>query len=185
LPALLAGMIYMNLDQSIFNFIYNLSGENQLLDFLGVFFADYAGYLLLLVVLITVFFFESWKKKIYYLSLISLSTLISRGIITELVRFFYYKSRPFEALEITPLITEATKAAFPSGHMAFYTALILPMFLVDGRKGLYMGVIVALMGLARVFVGVHWPLDILGGILTGLVSFYLVYKFILRGLESK
>jgi membrane-associated phospholipid phosphatase len=33
------------------------------------------------------------------------------------------------------------------------------------------------MGLARVVAGVHWPLDILGGAIIGILSTWIIYQF--------
>ncbi len=167
------------LDQRLFFWIHSFAGKSRLLDFLGIFLADYLGYFLIAAVIILVFrFFDDWKKRWHYFSLALLSAILSRGIFTELIRFFYYRPRPFLVLNFTPLIVEMNEGAFPSGHMSFYLALILPVFLINKRWGWRLTAGVLLMGLARVFIGVHWPADILGGIVTALVSFYLVKKYL-------
>lgn len=167
------------LDQRLFFWIHNLAGKSRLLDFLGIFLADYLGYFLIAAVIILVFIsFEDWRKRWHYFFLVLLSTILSRGIFTELIRFFYYRPRPFLVLNFTPLIAEMNEGAFPSGHMSFYLALILPVFLINKRWGWRLTAGVLLMGLARVFIGVHWLADILGGMATALISFYLVKTYL-------
>ncbi|MBI3046312.1 MAG: phosphatase PAP2 family protein [Candidatus Harrisonbacteria bacterium] len=169
----------MNFDLALFNLIHNLSGKSRLLDFFGVFFADYFGYFLIIAVGLILFSRNGWKEKYRYFSLISLAVILSRGIFTELIRFFWHRPRPFLVLNFTPLIEQANQGAFPSGHAAFYFALILPVFLINKKWGNYLAAGVLLMGLSRIFVGVHWPLDIAGGALAAILS-VLVAKRILR-----
>lgn len=162
------------MDQQLFLLIHNLAGKSRLLDFLGIFFAEYFGYFLIILALAAIFSLDGWKKKMYYLAFFSLTTVLSRGIITETIRFFYHRPRPFLVLDFTPLIEEINKGAFPSGHAAFYFALALPVFLINKKWGWYFMGGAFLMGLARIFVGVHWPLDILGGFFTAFLSMRLI-----------
>ena len=99
----------------------------------------------------------------------------SEALIKEKSRVVeYLRAEGFAVLNFDPLIAEMNKGAFPSGHAAFYFALILPVFLIDKRLGQYLTGAVLLMGIARVFVGVHWPADILAGAAVAVVSFYFV-----------
>ena len=71
-----------------------------------------------------------------------------------------------------------TQKAFPSGHTTtvFTFAYVLILFV---KKNLWRNLlfsIALLIGLSRVIVGVHWPLDILGGILVGIVSALLGFS---------
>jgi len=164
-----------NLDQALFNLIHNLAGKSRLLDLSAIFFAEYAGYFLIIAaVIILGLFLEDWKKRLHYFFWIVLALILSRGIFTELIRFFYYRPRPFVALNFTSLIDQADKGAFPSGHAAFYFALAGVVFLINKKAGQYLIAGAILIGFARVFAGVHWPLDIAGGALVAFLSVYIV-----------
>ncbi len=162
-----------NFDLSIFNAIHDLAGKSRLLDFFGVFFADYSGYLLVLAAIVILSVESDWRKKFLNFSLLAMSLIISRGIITEAVRFVYYRPRPFVALDFNPLIAEVNRGAFPSGHAAFYFALTGVIWILDRKWGWRFGAAAILMGLARIFTGVHWPLDVVAGSATGLASVLL------------
>ena len=170
----------MLLDQKVFNLIYGFAGKSRFLDLLGIFFAEYSGYILIIIVAFLVFSARGWKKRIHYLSLIALTTILSRGIIAEFIRLVYPRLRPFKELGINALVNHSNESAFPSGHMAFYFAFILPVFCINKRAGWYLSGAVFLMGIARVFTGVHWPTDIIGGIAVAAASFYIVHKYILK-----
>ena len=105
------------------------------------------------------------------------AAILSRFVVAEVIRFFYDRPRPFKVFDITPLIAHSAGASFPSGHAAFYFALALPIFLIDRKWGWYAIVAAVLIGMARVFVGVHWPLDILAGLLVASLSVYTIKLF--------
>jgi undecaprenyl-diphosphatase len=161
-------------DVALFNSIHGLAGVSRLLDFMGIFFAEYAGYFLIGIFLVWLFWKYEGRQRLYILLFTSLSLIISRGIMTEVIRFAYHRLRPFVALQFTPLIEQADKGSFPSGHATFYFALAAAIWLRDRRAGSYFFAAAALMGLARVFVGVHWPLDIIGGALVACATVYVV-----------
>lgn len=162
-------------DQKFFLLIHGLTGKIRFLDSLGVFLADYFGYFLLAA---AVYFIwregHDWKKRFRAFSFLALAIILSRGIFTELIRFFYYRPRPFMALDFAPLGEAVNKGAFPSGHAAFYFALAGTLLLFNRRAGVYFGIGAAAIGLARIFTGLHWPLDILGGLGTAILAVYLV-----------
>lgn len=167
----------------IFNLIHGLAGKFWLLDYFGIFLADYFGYLLILIAGILILKEKGWQGKIYFFSLISLSIILSRGIIAEIIKFFYPVSRPFSALNFEPLVNHSNAYnSFPSGHATFYFALAFAIFWFFYKRGEPAGIKLGwqflvgtlFISVARVFSGVHWPLDILAGALIGIASVFLV-----------
>ena len=130
---------------------------------------------------------------------VAIACLVAYGI-NLLLEQFVFEPRPFVSHKVHLLLAHAADASFPSDHTAWSFAVIgmfvfafLPIFIAVRRKRdakeqwlgaglrgkLFMFIIVALVigcmiGLARVFVGVHYPGDILGGAVDGLVGAYLV-----------
>ncbi|MBP1040448.1 phosphatase PAP2 family protein [Vagococcus sp. BWB3-3] len=114
-----------------------------------------------------------WYRK--YLSealwLIINSALIA-GVGNYLIKFAFQRPRP----SVPHLVTE-THFSFPSGHamgsMLFYGTLIviLPILISNPRLRLaaqiLLGLLILLVGISRIYVGVHYPTDILGGYLLG------------------
>ncbi len=159
-------------DLAVFNYIHGLAGYSRLLDFIGIFFAEYSGYAMIMIFLVWVFWSHGQRQRFQILLFILLSLIISRGILTEAIRFIYHRPRPFNVLDFSPLIEQIDKGAFPSGHAAFYFVFAAVIWMRDRRLGNYFLAVAALMGMGRVFAGVHWPMDIIGG---GLVAFASVY----------
>lgn len=135
-----------------------------------VFSAKYLGYILLAIFLIL--FFKNRRKDFLIIPL--LSALLSRFVFTELIRFFYFRPRPFIEQGITPLFDYAPSASFPSGHAAFFFALSAGIYHYNKKVGLWFFAASAAISLARVLAGVHYFTDILGGFAIGVFSFWLV-----------
>lgn len=168
----------MVFDTAAFQFIDSLAGKFKILDWFGIFLADYLGYFLILFAILLIITKTNWKERFYFFSLTALSIILSRGIITETIRFFYSRQRPFSVLGIQPLIEHSPAGAFPSGHMTFYFALAFSVFLFNKKWGWRFLGAAFLIGLARIYVGVHWPLDIISGALIGIFSVLIIKKII-------
>lgn len=162
------------MNQYLFNLIHRFAGHSALLDFTGVFFANYLPYLLALGFLWLLFKEKNWRRRWYYFAEGAVAVILSRGIVTEVIRHFYYHVRPFEFYNFTPLIPESG-SSFPSGHAAFFFALALAIWYMNRTWGIWYLALSLVNGLSRIYVGVHWPYDIFGGIVVGLVSAFLVH----------
>lgn len=171
-------------NQNLFNFLNNFALNNFWADTIIIFLAQFFGYLLL-AVFFYFFLKNDWKdkylrKKIFLISL--LSVVFSRLVFTEIMRFFYHHNRPFIGNSINQLLFHETNYSFPSGHAAFYFALAFSVFLFDKKWGGIFLIGAALISVARIIAGVHWPLDILGGLIFAILSVFLS-RFLVKKLR--
>jgi undecaprenyl-diphosphatase len=74
------------------------------------------------------------------------------------------RPRPFVALGFTPLFPHAADSSFPSDHTLVAVALVGPLLWRAPRVGVWLGLWAALIGVARICAGVHYPTDVLGSI---------------------
>lgn len=149
------------------------------MDWLGIFLTDYLGYILILATIFLFFKQKKWSEKIYFFSVISLTIILSRGIIAEAIKFFDGRPRPFSVLNFQPLIeASGINTSMPSGHAAFYFALAFVILFFNKKTGFYFTIAAILMGFARIFTGVHWPTDILAGAAIAALSALLVKKLV-------
>lgn len=167
----------MSFDLYLFNLTNKCSGKKKWLDALNIFFAKYLIYILV-VVLAALAYYER-KPEMFFLPFIA--GLFSRFIINELIYIFYKRKRPLEALNIKSLINKPNYPAFPSGHASFSFAISFCLFPFNLSLAIIFLVLSFLIGMARIFSGVHWPSDILAGIIVGAFSaafINLIFKFL-------
>jgi len=169
----------MNLDYNIFQIINNLAEHWAWMDALAVFCASYLQYGLGLALVIFLFLGKDRLERIknYWLvGLAFLSAIVSRLVFCEIIKLLVDRSRPFETHQVIQLIAYEAGRSFPSGHAAFFFALAMAVYLFNKRLGWWFFAGAALIGLSRIYAGIHYPSDILGGALVGLGSGWLVVK---------
>lgn len=160
------------MNQEIFYYLNSFAGKSICFDSLIVFFGQYLAYILAVIFLLIVFKNKNWRMLIIG----AISVFLSRFVITEIIRHFYFVSRPFLNPAVHQLIFHETSGSFPSGHAAIFFALAMALYFFYKRWSILFFVFAILMGIARIIAGIHWPLDILGGAIIGIFSAYFVYK---------
>lgn len=103
------------------------------------------------------------------------AALIARVLLVSTIRFFIPRDRPFLSLPIDPAFI-VHSSSFPSGHAAFFFAFSTVVYRYDGRLGIASFVLTALVCIARIAAGVHYPSDILAGMVIGILSGLFVLK---------
>ena len=115
-------------------------------------------------------------KKTRKIGIISFLSLFASLIVNNLLlKNLVGRIRPYDACQtLLPLVAKPVDASFPSGHTgsSFASAYVMYRYLPK-REGVAAIVLAALIGLSRLYVGVHYPSDVLTGVLTGLWSGYL------------
>ncbi len=81
----------------------------------------------------------------------------------------FHLQRRRNAHSVVQLISHPDDASFPSDHLTFAFAVVAALYPVLGRTLWLWCLLGVLIGLARVFVGVHYPSDVLGGAILGAV----------------
>lgn len=86
------------------------------------------------------------------------------------------RTRPYEAVEGLHRIIEAqSDFSFPSGHTGCSFAAAVVLFVMCPRKaGIPAMILAVLIALSRLYVGVHFPTDVLGGALIGTAAALIV-----------
>ncbi len=143
------------------------------------FFVFNAEYAYLLIILLVGLFFvwqkKEIKKRIVYLSLFSLPLSY---IVAKIAGKLFYNPRPFVVDKITPLIYHAADNGFPSDHTLLSATLAFIVFCFNKKAGGLLIVLALLVGYARVFVGVHHFVDIVGSVVIAGVVVLGVNEFL-------
>lgn len=167
----------MSLDIKLFFLLNSFAGRSPVFDALVIFFADYLGYLLVAAFLFFVYFVhrgQGEKRDMLWVAV--LSTVAARGVLTPVVRYFWHRPRPFALWQVYQLVPESGYS-FPSGHAIFFFALGAALYLYNKKWGVWFFAVSFLMGIARIIAGVHYPSDILGGMVLGVITAYAVCAF--------
>lgn len=165
----------MQIDLAIFNAIHGLAGKWSLLDYLGIFCAVYLGYVLLFVLLC--FLLINGKKYWRMVAESVAAALFVRFVLVNFIRMLRFRPRPFTYENFNALIPyDYDKTSFPSGHASFYFALSAIIYAYNKKAGMFFFAASFLISLGRVFVGVHWPSDIVVGAVLGVVIGWLLNR---------
>ena len=162
----------ITLDTNLFLLLNNLAGRSHIFDLLIIFCGQYLAYLLVGAFLILAY--QTRNRSIFWVPLIA--ALIARLGITELIRFFYHRPRPFIVYPVHSLLSDSAWS-FPSGHATFFFALATGVYFSNNKWGILFFLATLVITIARVIAGVHYPSDIFGGMLIGIATVYLVRYF--------
>lgn len=118
-------------------------------------------------------FKKTRRCGIYLLLSLLLSMLMGKVILKNLIE----RPRPFitdpsVVLKIAP----PGSFSFPSGHTLDAFASATAIFLCDRKTGIVAFVVASLIAFSRMYLFVHYPTDILGGIIIGVCSAVVVVK---------
>ena len=199
----------IEVDLIFFQKINQFAGKWPLLDNLAIFFAEYLGYILILILLFflttrviakamrtafsslpsprkrgsvggdeaTASLTKDSKKYWPIIAQAILAAVLARFGITELIRFFWERPRPFIENNVNLLLSHSATGSFPSGHAAFFFALSAVVYFYNKKTGFFFFLASFLISISRVFCGVHWPSDIIAGAAIGIFSGWIIRLF--------
>jgi len=143
----------------------NQAGKIELLDALMVAFTIVGiGYVIVLVAV------PLWMKKKREAAFDVVVLVVVVTVLTEVIKILVDRQRPSLELSGVQTIISASGPSFPSAHAsrAFAVALLVA-FNSKRTWGIAALVIATLIAVSRVYLGVHWPSDVLFGALLGLL----------------
>jgi len=162
-----------SLNQWLFLAVNNLAGKNEILDRVGVFLGEQGPYFFIGLI-VYIYFKRQNKKEAVYATI----TVILAILLNHIVELFYFHPRPFADGLGVVLKEHIADSSFPSDHTTFMLALSwsLTMFKDTKKWGRNMLIFGTVLGLCRVFEGVHYPFDIFGALVMGHFSANMIYR---------
>ena len=98
-------------------------------------------------------------------------------VISEVLSKIFDRSRPFVASkEIVLLIPHNADGGFPSHHTTVMVAIAVALWFRNHNFGRLLFVLAILSGIARVGAGIHYPTDILAGVVIGAGTAWSIHK---------
>lgn len=167
------------MDWQIFQAINGLAGRWPLLDRLGILAANYLP-LVFFALLAMVWFTGARpleRERRQRMVVVTGIALVLAYLVGKLIDRFYFRPRPFTVHPVHQLLPHAPDSSFPSDHTILAFAVTTALLLVSRRLGLLALALGVLVAVARVFVGVHYPTDVLGGALLGSGMVLLLSRF--------
>jgi undecaprenyl-diphosphatase len=177
----------IDFDQRLFLVVNSKVGTFSIIDSSArIIGSDYLVPVFLSLVLIFLWHKESStlrRLKTRLTVLKSILTLLVACLIVIILNQILFRERPFNLIEANLIFYAPTDSSFPSNSVAAVVALTIPVFKTYRKIGWLMLSSSLCLAFCRVYVGIHFPGDVLGGILTALVSF--VFSTFLMNLFSK
>lgn len=162
------------MNYAIFRAINQLVGRYPLMDNMMIAISQKVRYLYVL------FFLVMWFRNTYN-KIVTISAGISAGltlIINAVIKQFYFKPRPFlqHAVHALPPLPPPKNSTFPSKHTTLAFAVSTMVLLYKRLVGCMMMLLAGMAGLSRIWMGHHYPLDIIGSALLGSLSSVVIHK---------
>jgi undecaprenyl-diphosphatase len=102
--------------------------------------------------------------------------LLLANLLVKLCNVVYFRPRPFSVQQVNLLFYRPSDSSLPSNAAAVGLAFAGMAWQRHRWLGVVMGALAGLLAFARIYCGVHYPLDVIAGGLLGAVSAYVVGK---------
>jgi undecaprenyl-diphosphatase len=97
-------------------------------------------------------------------------------VLNFVVHEIYDRPRPYEAHAVDHPWSSSTDSSLPSDHTALSFAIAFAVLAFDRAAGAVFLVVAAVIGVGRLFIGAHYPGDVLAGVAIGAVAAFLVVR---------
>ncbi|MBP2034111.1 undecaprenyl-diphosphatase [Clostridium algifaecis] len=162
------------MNMELFRLINNLANKNSGLDHIMIFFSKYVPYIFMgIIALVFVLGFigknEEYRKASINTFLVTVINLILSFIIGNI----YYVDRPFVHNKVNLLFPHVEDASFPSDHAVGTMSIALGLGKYNKVLGIILTIVSILVGFSRVYVGHHYPFDVVGAYIMVFITNYL------------
>jgi len=157
-------------DDNVRSFVHSFSSPATTKFMFAMSFMGAGGLVIMLIAAVVLCLMKKWYRAIGWLAL----TLVGAGILSVTLKFGFHRARPEAFFGTLP-----HSYSFPSGHALFSFCFFGVMAgLINARvRSLWLralvfcaaAIMIALIGLSRIYLGVHYPSDVIAGYLTGAI----------------
>ncbi|MEW9502821.1 undecaprenyl-diphosphatase [Jeotgalibacillus marinus] len=147
-------------------------GHYSLMDMLMILISNKVRYLFIFVLGLMWFRNASGKKVVLNAVKSTAVTLL----INTFIKLFYFKPRPFMKRRVGILIPSKMDSSFPSKHTLLVFAVSTSIILYKRTLGSIMMGFSVLTGISRVWLGHHYPSDVIGSAFIGSLTSVVIDK---------
>ena len=139
-----------------------------------------AKYLIIIIPIILAYYIWTHdNKKKAFIETITISIIaFTAWIIANIFKNILKIPRPDIVSQV--LVKNESLYSFPSGHTTFFFAVATVLYFYHPRMAYAIGLLGIAVGLSRVYVGIHRPVDILGGMALGVIVGYIGQKVYIK-----
>jgi len=168
------------MNMEFFKIINNLAYKNALLDKVMIFFSNDVPYIFMaVIVLIFILGIINNKKENRKIAVNTVVITAINLIINLMIRIIFHINRPFVDHNVNLLVSHDTASSFPSNHATGTMSIAVALNKYNKVLGLIMTILSIIVGFSRVYVGDHYPIDIIGSYIIVFITNY-VYNLVLR-----
>lgn len=170
----------MNINLMIFRTINGLAYHNEILDKFMIFMSEYVPYIFMIV--LSAMYIMGLVKKNIKMRNVTVDTfliILINLFIGYVIGTIWYVPRPFVNNKVNLLMPHTADASFPSDHAIGTMSIAVGIGRYSKIYGGLLGMLSIIIGISRVFVGHHYPADVLGGYAIVFMTSYL-YDHLLR-----
>ncbi len=174
--------LFVKIDKKFFP-IFNKRIKNKFFDWFLPKYTYLGG--LVFVITFTIFLIVFGNDSIRNIGMqLGFALLISQGI-TYSLKAILKRERPYNVLEeINTYGLELRDYSFPSGHSSSSFTIASIIFLNNPIIGIFALIYAIFIAISRIYLGVHYPTDVIAGIGIGLLSSIFVYNFLLSFIDK-
>ena len=157
--------------------------NSPFLDWFMPIITNFGSLIFLFLISLIIFFFGGEKGR--RVAILAILALVINYVVVTGLKYLIFEPRPFIALENVKLLVDPIGyySSFPSGHtsgffaFAFVVGLKYRIRFLKNLRLIYLLLIFgAIIGFSRIYIGVHYPLDVIVGAIIGIICAIFILK---------
>lgn len=175
----------MNLNLELFNAINGLAHKSIALDNIMIALSKYVPEIFM-AVLALFYFWGVFKgnKKARGVFIDTFAITLINLILSYFIGLIYYVPRPFVSNKVNLLIPHVADASFPSDHAIGTMSIAVGLNKYNKTVGIISILISLLVGVSRIYVGHHFPLDVIGAYVLVFIINYIYGKVVKDSIQT-